>query len=286
MLALTGCDQIGTLTEKNNAGDQGAMALLQSGSPKICVAGEVRETLRELILPKLGSLNGYELPVEDKRAAINSIKVSFDNARLDSFDAGVSKASCQASASIEAAGDETGAAEEIEFVVSPSAEDDNGFVVSAGISTLRTAARSAITGILDQQLVQRAADAERSRELEEKVALARVVSSRWLVGRWIPSGAEAGACIDGPYDEYRGGGEFVGYESTGRWSLSSLDLNVRGQEHDETFSVDTKITAASRDGFTETAPDGQNYDRRRCSRSELRPTPVSIPAEVTQDDAV
>lgn len=274
-VCLTGCDPIvpplaNTQQEPARPAVSDSMALLRAGSPSICAASDVKQTVQELILPKLSAFNDVELPMQNKQAALAALRITFDYARLGAFDPAVAKASCEATVTVEVQGREGSTAEDLTYVVSPAAEGNGTFIVSAAVSSLSAWARTAAMDILQAEAQQRLADAEQTRALREQEELARVVSSRWLVGRWIPMGADAGDCVDGPYDEYRRGGDYTGHTAGGRWTLSGLDLNVRVLNNGQTDSIDTTITAAAADSFTEEGG-GRTFDRRRCKRLDMIP---------------
>lgn len=249
--------------------DSGAMSLLRTGSAKVCTAGEVKESLKNLIVPKVASLGDYDLPVEDKAAAVGGVTVKLSYTTLEAFDKSVSKVTCNATISLERNGSDLGNGSSVTYSVSPSADDENSFVITAGVSDLREAARSAIIATLDEQVQSRAVETQNAQAAAEQAILSRTVSNKWLVGRWIGARSSVGDCVDGPYHEYQSDGQYVGYEAMGRWSLSGTELTVTGEAEGEPFSTTTKITAADRDGFTEQDDAGPAAALRRCAQSEL-----------------
>lgn len=236
-----------------------SMTLLKSGSPSICAASDVEATLRNLILGD-NSAKDYA--------------VSFDNATLQSFDKPISKASCHATVRIVGPSHPVVEEDGIDFVVSPSAQNPDTFMVAASVDELR----SQIEYDAAEQVTR---SREQAREEHGRDALAALVKPTWLLGRWVASDAGSDRCTTGPFlDFQRGGAVMLEPNTAARWALSGTALTMTGSSD----SVSYEITAADADTFTITDDSLAEKALRRCSAAEIpkieEPQPVDSAPQV------
>lgn len=250
------------------------MTLLRSGSQKVCVASDVEQSLRDLIVPKVTSINA-DLPVQDKNAAISSFNVAFTLTTLSSFDKGVAKAACNTSVVVTGPDGTASSPYQIDYAVSPAANDESTFIISAAVSPIKAYLGTAIASVISEAIAKKNDEATASADAANERALLAHVNERWLVGRWINATDSKSACVDGDYDEYKANHEYGGYESSGSWQLQGLNLKVVFESQGEKSSATTKITAADGKSFTEVGEDGTDLNRVRCMRADMVTPPAT-----------
>ncbi len=266
------------------------MTLLRSGSQKICVASDVEQSLRDLIIPKAASIDA-DLPVQDKNAAISSFNVAFTLTTLSSFDKGVAKATCNTSVVVTGPDGKASDPYQIDYAVSPAANDETTFIIAAAVSPIKAYLGTAINAAMSEAVAKKNDEATASADAANERALLAHVNERWLVGRWISATDAKSACVDGDYDEYKANHEYGGYESSGSWQLQGLNLKVDFESQGEKSSATTKITAADGRSFTEVGEDGNDLNRVRCMRADMVASPenaddqpvTSEPATTTEN---
>lgn len=76
------------------SGESETMTLLRERSEKVCVADDVRQTLRDLIVPKAADLTNSEIPIEKRIQAVAALDVAYEATTRQSFDTSVPKVVC------------------------------------------------------------------------------------------------------------------------------------------------------------------------------------------------
>lgn len=262
-ILATGCDSFKSDT----------MSLLRSGSEKVCVAPDVEQTLKALLMPTAIAFSPTQATSAEIEQALSEINISFDVTILSAFDKEVSKATCSTTVKV-GTPSETVAELATEYTISPSAQDNSNFVVGSQLSPLKERIRSYTFARLNRLVNERLTAAQTS-------ALLQVVNPRWLTGMWIGKDDPAWHCSEGLGSRYGAKGVYAGYESGGSWSLNGLQLLVRGEEAGETFSYPTTITQAEANTFTEKSSDGSTLDYRRCQPADFK---AQMPQEPTAQD--
>lgn len=258
---LTGCDKLPT------NGGSNTMTLLRSGAEKVCVAAEVRQTLHDLIIPKVDAVGG-SASNEDKLQAARGVSLSYDMTTLQSFDKAVSKATCNATVTVSGA-DNQSSKFDINYIVSPSADDPNAFVVSASSSDAKAYARSLILDAAQQLDTNRQDQAQAAEESQAKALVLATVSPRWMVGTWIRASADASNCATDTALTMTADRTFSGGGFNGRWALNQDQLHLVGSGPDGPVDDVNVITQADTISFTETANNGDTVQWRRCARNEV-----------------
>lgn len=154
---LAGCS-------KNEDGESGVLAngertaeLLQSGSPKACSTSDVRETVFSVVKPSFrpdGDTSG-----DDIELALSKFSYGLDTVTLENIDQTVHNVTCEANLVI--TDSEKGKREfPIRYVVKPSVDDPQGFVVALNSgeakSYLQAAASEKIGEARDTRLADEA----------------------------------------------------------------------------------------------------------------------------------
>jgi hypothetical protein len=96
------------------------------------------------------------------------------------------------------------------------------------------------------------------------------INASWLIGTWVDRrNEEQGRCIDGPWDRFEPGGQFVGYESSGRWRIDGDTILISYEAATgERGTSAMQVTRWDSDSFSVQTDDGP-LGFRRCSREEL-----------------
>ncbi|MFS0770845.1 hypothetical protein [Sphingomonas sp. 1P08PE] len=223
------------------------MTLLRAGDAKVCVASDIEDSLRQLILP------------EGNAQAGKDYTISFDRASLESFDKVVAKAHCKAWVKVDGPDGTLIEPVAIDFIVSPSAQNADTFLVTAPTTPLR----QRITNDVETR-----ASIEESRAGEQAAtaALEALVKPGWLIGRWVDGNAGTDACITGPYFDFGRKGELKTEDGDARWSMTGTQVIVTGSAK----TLRLAITDADTNELTATYDDGQTARHRRCTRPELQ----------------
>lgn len=231
-------------------GDRTTMDLLRAGDAGVCIARDVEATLRQLVLPP------------GKEAA--NYTVGLSDTTLEAFDKAVARATCNTALTVQ---DSKGTTiierVMIDYVVAPSAQNPDTFLVSGEIAPLRARVTQAMITAEEDRV-----ENEAFRQKTE--ALNALVKPGWLIGRWVPDPASSEACSDGPYDQFNKGGSYDGYETVGRWALKGIELAIAA-EGDRTTRY---IEAATMDTMSIATGHGGTAEYRRCSKAEMQPTIV------------
>jgi len=226
----------------NTAQPASTMDLLQQGDVKVCIAPEVEDTVRRMILPKNVDTSGYT--------------VSFSETTLEGFDKGVTKAACNANVWVSGPEGEVVPRTPFDFVIKPSAQDTSTFIVTVTGTGAITA--QIATTIGDAGLVR-----EEAKEQEaQNSALTALVKDGWLTGRWVEVSKGSNACYEGPYVDFERNHHL---EGGGRWKLAGLQLSLITPSS----SVNETITSADVSSFTSETADGTATNFRRCTRDDM-----------------
>lgn len=224
--------------------DQSAMALLKAGDAKLCVAGDVEDALRALIMPKGQDAKGYT--------------ISFADATLETFDKVVSKATCHANLRIGVGSDDLVPSTGIDFTVVPSAQHPDTFVVAAAVAPYQEQLANA--------LAYEAAHQEQARQRDEHASkLAATVKPGWLIGRWVPNNQGSDACAQGPYYHFAKRGRWGNEGGAGRWQLANQDLSIIGTG----AAITQSIVEADANSMTLDDSQGQQVAYRRCTQADM-----------------
>ena len=261
LTALSGCDKL------TPNGGSSTMTLLRSGSEQICVADDVRKSLHDLIVPKVEDVSG-ELSTEDKLSAINTVTVSFDLTTLQGFDKAVSKASCNATVKISGQGDKSNKFD-IDYVVSPSAENPNSFIITARSTEAKAFATALINDALQEVASAREKQEQDAQEKQARSQLLATISPKWLIGTWIAPDTNAINCSNGHALSFVPNHSLGGGLISGRWTLSADEFHAVGQGLNGPLDMAGTITAADPLSFTLTAADGSTSSLRRCTSEEV-----------------
>ena len=259
---LGGCDKL------TPNGASGTLALLHTGSEQACVASEVQDDLRGLILPKPNEL-GTGVATEDATAAIGTVSVAFDATTLQAADKSVSKVSCSTNVRVEGSNGEANRFR-LSYDVSPAAEDPNHVVVSAVTDDARTFARAQIATALEHQAESKAQQQQDAQANQARQQLLAMITPKWLVGLWIATDADAAQCSNGLAYAFRANHRVEGSTLNGRWVLTADQLHAIGEGMGGAAEIDGTITAADPLSFTLTSKEGAPLSLRRCSREEVQ----------------
>ncbi len=155
---LGGCED-GTIQDAASSGT-GIADLLQSGSPQACSAQEVRDTVISTVKPTFRP--DGTTTTSDIELGLSSFSYSLDVITLASVDNTVHSVTCDANLKI--ADRQNGSQEySILYVIRPSAEDPENFVVSVSAgdakTDLRVAASQRIATARDERLTEETAAA-------------------------------------------------------------------------------------------------------------------------------
>lgn len=253
--AITGC---GKLTPN---GEATAFALLQQGSPKVCVAPEVQTLLRDMLAPKTGDIGAGD--VSQKQAGIRSVSFAFEMTTLQSADKAVSKAQCHTSLKVSGPQGATRIFP-LPFQVLPAAEGDGSIVVSAVTEPAKAYAAELALSHVEDAIATNYNAQEDARMATERTKLLATVTPKWLVGTWIMTNEDSLACAEGRDFVFRADrtGALNGHSF--RWSLSDGNLHIVGSGFDRTIA----LTQA--DSISLTADyNGNRATMRRCTQEEI-----------------
>ena len=271
--ALTGCDPL----TPNGTSD--TMALLRSGSEKVCIAPAVQSTLKGIILPKVENVTDDATP-EDKLAAISMIKISFELTTLQQYDKDVAKATCQSTVVMTGVGNGP-VKGQVEYQVAPAAESPGSFIVSAISDQAQTYAKMMVTGALNETAARRSqeqADVQNAQaaaeQAQQQAQVRGVVKERWLRGVWILNDAGAATCGTSSAVRFQDGHVFTGGLGDGRWALSGTEVHLIGRREGQ--EIDERYSFSSADAFSGTASvddSDAGFDLRRCTPADMHTTP-------------
>ncbi|AHE52561.1 hypothetical protein [Sphingomonas sanxanigenens] len=142
LAATAGCGKLPGLAETT-------LDLLEQGSPKACVAEDVRKVLRGMIRPAPGSFAFTGMADADAKRVIESFAIDFEQTTLESKDEDVSRVTCSAQAIVSNTRGVRSSGLAIRYDVRPAAESTDRFVVGGDVSGatafLSGAALAAIT---------------------------------------------------------------------------------------------------------------------------------------------
>lgn len=219
--------------------------LLRKGDAGTCVAPDIEDTLRRLILPR------------EDAATAQRYKITFDDTSMKRFDQPIAKMTCSTSVRIIGPMRPVVETETLDYTIVPSAKDATAFIVSGSTDELSDAIASEIG-----MVAARDADAAEETAKERMQAL---VKPGWLIGRWVIADQGTGTCIDGPYYEFVRGGRMNFGEASGRWKLAGFDLNIIGPG----AAITGAVTAADATTFTMQDQGGAQTAFRRCTKEDL-----------------
>ncbi|MGY4398050.1 hypothetical protein ACVWZA_003252 [Sphingomonas sp. UYAg733] len=223
------------------------MQLLRAGDAKVCIAGDVEQSLRKLVLPKSDDAKGYT--------------VSFSDATLETFDKVVSKATCHANIKVDGPSEEIVGRTGFDFTIVPSAQNADEFVVAAALDAYSDQLATAIDS-------DSTANDERKNEEEEQAALTATVKDGWMRGRWVSADLGSNVCLNGPFYEFAGKGQFADQSaSAGTWRLADKQLTIIGTGR----AINLLINEADQNSFTADISGSSSASFRRCSRQESTP---------------
>lgn len=258
-LLLAGCDFVPTNTN-TTAPASGTMALLRAGNAAICVDSDVEETLRSLIRPD--------------GVANDRFDIAFSAASLESFQANVSKATCNAAVRVTSRHGGEIANTTLDFVVKPAAQNTGSFVISAPIGFLK--AQLGDTMASEDEEIR-----DHEQEAAARQALLDMVKPRWVTGRWVLAGSGAEVCADGPAFDIQPGHRFSLGRNEGTWQLTGQVLTLSIGDQQSVFT----ITDADTDGFGASDAQGSSSFYRRCSKDEAPPPAPTPPPSPSYDRA-
>lgn len=145
LAATAGCGKLPGAAETT-------LDLLEKGSPKACVAEDVRKVLRGMIRPEPGSFVFTGMAEADAKRVIESFAIDFEQATLEAKDEDVSRVTCHAQAIVSNTQGVRSSGLAIRYDIRPAAEAADRFVVSGDVSGatafLSGAALAAITAEL------------------------------------------------------------------------------------------------------------------------------------------
>ena len=264
-LLLAGCDRA------TPAGESPTMTLLRDGSAQVCIASDVQQALRELIVPKPGDIK-YDVTLETKTSAAHGVSLGYDLTTLQSFDSGVLKASCNTTVTTRGAGSDKAGKFRIDYALSPSADNAGTFVVTANVDDAHAFASDLIKTVLDQG-ANEAEEADIARqEAKQKQALLAIISEKWLLGAWIGTGEQTADCGNGQAVWFEPAHVLEGGLGKGRWSLVGDQLHMVGGDA-QAFDTTATISQADAISFQAAKSDGSTFTMRRCTRAETETLP-------------
>lgn len=262
-LLLAGCDKL------QPAGGNPTMTLLRDGSEKVCIAADIQQALRDLIVPKAADV-WPDTPLETRVAGAKGVSLGYTLTTLQSFDKAVAKAVCDSNVTIRGATDDKTNNFRIDYQVSPSADNTNTFVVTADIDAAHAFAKELIGDAVDAA-ADDIAEAESDREEErQKQKLLATISEKWLVGAWIDATADQAQCGNGSAIWLEANHVLEGGRGKGRWALSGDQLHLVAAQG---FDATGTITQADAISFQMTLTEGGSWSLRRCTRDETEALP-------------
>lgn len=260
LTTLSGCQKL------TPNGQPSTMTMLRSGSEKVCTAPDVQQALHDLIVPKVADIEG-EASIEDKQSAVDTLRLTYDLTTLQSFDQAVSRASCETTIRI-AGADGKSDKFNLDYQVSPSAEDPNTFVVTTRSPDAGSYARESVDAAVQAAAADRQAAQEDAEEKQAKAQLLAVITPRWLVGTWITTTADATNCADERALTFSANHAFNSQGHTGRWALNANELHLVGNGPSGSVDDTSTITKADAVSFTTATTDNNSVTWRRCTRAE------------------
>lgn len=276
-VTLSGCGQ-------TSQGTVDTMTLLHSGSEKVCIAPDVQDTLRRMIMPKAGDLAG-DGTLEDKQAALSSVPLSFELTTLQSFDKVVSRAVCNTTLHISPAGGQP-VKLPLNFTVSPSAENAGTFVIMADVDEAHAETRLLVAAELQDAITKRANADQQRQEQQARQQLLAQINEKWLTGVWITTEQSPETCASDSAIRFMPGHVLSGEIGDGRWSLQEDRLHVIVADHGGSVERTYTLGAADAVSFSASLPadDPGNLSLRRCTRAEINAQPG--PSDVQPEAAV
>jgi hypothetical protein len=268
-LFLSGCGRA------TPAGENPTMTLLREGSGKVCTASEVQKVLRELIVPKPADLP-EAIEMETRVGAVDEVSLSYDLTTLQSFDSGVSRASCNSTVAIRAAGSDKSSKFRIDYAVSPSADNAGSIVVTGNVDDARAFASGLVDDVLTQAAGVAAAEHLAQEMEKEKQQLLAVVNERWLQGAWIRADLASSECGGGKAIWFEPSHVMEGALGRGRWALTGDQLHLVGGD-EQRLDVTGTITQADPISLQLATGDGDPLSLRRCTPAETETLPEPTP---------
>lgn len=255
---VASCSQSET---KNPPSD--TISLLRSGSEKVCVTDDVKQTLKNILFPKPEMLE-HNSGIGEKTSALNLYSLKFNYTTMDSFDKSSSKASCNTTLVI--SGPNGSESEEFtqEYTISPSSDDPSSFVISAPAQ----AAKAYIIEHATSYLANNAEQAIQEKEQSGQEAVTRAtVNKRWIVGKWAPENEGAYGCGEILEIEFGQDGSFSADRTVGTWQIENQAILVNSVDaiENENNSTQYKIISASDNSFSYAGEDGNPVVMNRCS---------------------
>lgn len=267
LLVPTACHQPDTPATSS------AMDLLHSGSPRVCTASEVQQTLHDMIMPKMGDIDG-DGTAADKKDALSAVTLAYRETTLQSFDQTVNRATCNAT--LEIAENDKSDDFEINYQISPSADDPRLFVIAANLIDAKAYVKGAVADTAAQAAHARQAQVDAAQEQQAHAQLIARLNPRWLVGRWIGAGGDPTLCASDHGLTLASDHTFSTQGNTGRWSLDADQIHLIGGGGPlGPVNEILTVTQADQESFASTSGDGQSLSWRRCARGEMGPPPSS-----------
>lgn len=271
-ISLGGCEKLST-----NSGAK-TMELLRSGSEQICVDENVRKTLHDLIVPKDADLD-QSVPEEDRSKARAAASLSYDLTTLQSFDKTVSKASCNTTIQVSGRGNQPARKFDVDYIVSPAADDANAFIVNARTTEAATFARSMVDGALADLATARQKAEQDTQNAQARATLLATVTPKWLADTWLANGEDASGCSNDRALVLKPDHTFRFSDASGRWALTADQLHLIGTSSNGAFDRLLTITAADTVSFNATSDAGVTLAWRRCTQDEISGPPEGLPDE-------
>lgn len=262
---VSGCDKL------TPNGATGTIALLHAGSEQACVAKEVQDDLRGLIVPKAAEF-GSDVAPENLDSAIGGTTITFDTTTLQAVDKPVNKVSCVTNAEVGGLGDPRRF--RITYDVSPSAENPSSVVVSADTTEAKAYTRSAIDNGIAHLNAAKAQEEEAAKDEQARQQLLATITPKWLVGSWIANGADASQCSNGQALTFQPDHRVEGSRISGNWSLEQDRLHANGEAASGGAELDGTITQADELSFALLTSSNNTLMLRRCTRDEVSGTAV------------
>ncbi|MEG3088511.1 hypothetical protein [Sphingomonas sp. PB4P5] len=223
--------------------------LLRAGDAKVCIAPDVEQLLRKLVISQDGAAKGYT--------------IAFADATLETYDKVVSKASCHANIKIDGPFGEIVERTGFDFTIVPSAQDPDTFVVAAELGGFAERLEVSMINEAKGKAADQAAETDRNR-------LVATVKDGWLIGRWVGAQQGSDACLSGPFYEFARSHRYLDATGpAGSWKLSGTRLQIIGTG----AAIELNIGEADQDSFLSDATGTTLASARRCSRAEFTPPP-------------
>ena len=266
---------------KTEAAAGGSYELLQSGSQQICVAPEVQRLVREAVLPQLGDLP-QQNPIEQRRAALATLQVSFEQTTLQSFDPQVHKAFC--STTVRVFHQDRARNFGVDFTVLPAAESSGSFVVNAEVDSAKAFALDLSADAIDDLVAGQYVQQQDEHNAQTEARIRATVNPNWLVGTWIKSGAPSSVCASGEALIFASNHTVEGQMVSARWALSGTMLHVVGQNSGGSINSNGEIVAADAVSFSLQILGEDLQSFRRCTRDEVEQQTETPSTEEVDND--